>query len=73
MCETLWFPDMNAEQLFESVSQALMNGVDRDASAGWGGVVHIIEKDKVRKMWCEENIFTGDGRYNVTLSYGLLL
>ena len=47
MCETLWFEDMSPDQLFESVSQALMNACDRDASAGWGGVVHIIEKDKV--------------------------
>ena len=47
MCETLWFEDMNPDQLFEGVAQALMNACDRDASAGWGGIVHIIEKDKV--------------------------
>ena len=49
MCETLWSPGMGPDELFEATAQALMNGVDRDASAGWGGVVHIIEKDKVRK------------------------
>jgi 20S proteasome subunit beta 3 len=54
MCETLWFPDMNPDQLFESISQALVNAVDRDASSGWGGLVHIIEADKIttRKLKC---------------------
>ena len=47
MCETLWEPEMGPDQLSESISQALVNAVDRDASAGWGGEVHIIEKDKI--------------------------
>lgn len=47
MCESLWVPDMNPDQLFEVISQALMNAVDRDALSGWGGIVHLIEKDKV--------------------------
>jgi len=47
MCEALWEPDLGPEELFETISQALMNAFDRDAISGWGGVVHIIEKDKV--------------------------
>lgn len=47
MCETLWKPKMTPDELFECISQALMNAMDRDASSGWGCVVHIIEKDKV--------------------------
>nr|CAG4635033.1 EOG090X0CE5 [Alona affinis] len=47
MCEALWEPDMEPDDLFESISQALMNACDRDAISGWGGIVHIIEKDKV--------------------------
>eukprot|EP00128_Syssomonas_multiformis_P009751 Colp12_sorted_trinity150504_noHs@10236 len=47
MCESVWEPDMEPDQLFEAVSQALMNAVDRDAVSGWGAVVHIIEKDKI--------------------------
>eukprot|EP00123_Amoebidium_parasiticum_P022560 comp8992_c0_seq1/m.4195 comp8992_c0_seq1/g.4195 ORF comp8992_c0_seq1/g.4195 comp8992_c0_seq1/m.4195 type:complete len:206 (-) comp8992_c0_seq1:81-698(-) len=47
MCESLWEPDLEPEDLFETISQALMNAVDRDAVSGWGAVVHIIEKDKV--------------------------
>lgn len=47
MCEVLWRPDMNPDELFECISQSLLNAVDRDAVSGWGAVVHIIEKNKV--------------------------
>lgn len=30
------------EDLFETVSQALLNAVDRDALSGWGAIVHIM-------------------------------
>lgn len=39
----------DAEQLFETISQSLLNAVDRDALSGWGAHVYIIEKDKVTK------------------------
>lgn len=64
-CEGLWEPDLvcasslwfewklifiqGPEDLFETVSQALLNAVDRDALSGWGAHVYIIEKDKVTK------------------------
>ncbi|KAL7536490.1 hypothetical protein ACHAWF_005480 [Thalassiosira exigua] len=47
MCETLWKPDMDKEVLFETLAQALLASVDRDALSGWGGVVHIITKEGV--------------------------
>jgi 20S proteasome subunit beta 3 len=47
MCEALWFEDMSPDQLFEATSQALTNAVDRDALAGWGAVVHIIEPHQI--------------------------
>lgn len=37
------------EDLFETISQALLSAVDRDALSGWGAHVYIIEKDKVTK------------------------
>lgn len=49
MCETLWKPDLEPSDLFEVISQALMNAFDRDAISGWGASVYIIEKDKVTK------------------------
>lgn len=30
------------DDLFETLSQALLNAVDRDALSGWGAVVHIM-------------------------------
>ena len=30
------------DELFETLAQALMAAVDRDALSGWGGVVHIL-------------------------------
>ncbi|KAL3806254.1 hypothetical protein ACHAXA_001077 [Cyclostephanos tholiformis] len=47
MCETLWRPDMDKEVLFETLAQALLASVDRDALSGWGGVVHIITREGV--------------------------
>jgi len=42
MCEALWEPDLEPEDLFETISQALVNAFDRDAISGWGAVVHIM-------------------------------
>ncbi|ORZ12320.1 nucleophile aminohydrolase [Absidia repens] len=47
MCESLWEPDLEPEDLFETISQALLNAQDRDALSGWGAVVHIITADKI--------------------------
>ena len=47
MCESLYKPDLSPDALFETLAQALLSSVDRDAISGWGGVVHIITKDGV--------------------------
>nr|XP_061791499.1 proteasome subunit beta type-3-like [Nerophis lumbriciformis] len=47
MCESLWEPEMEPDDLFETISQAMLNAVDRDAVSGMGVVVHVIEKDKI--------------------------
>ena len=47
ICESLWKPDMEPEELFEVASQALLAGQDRDCLSGWGAVMYIITKDKV--------------------------
>jgi len=47
MCETLWKPDMTPDELFEILSQSLMNAAGRDPITGQGAIVYIIEKDKV--------------------------
>lgn len=47
MCESLYEPDLEPEDLFETISQALLNAVDRDALSGWGAVVYVVTKDNV--------------------------
>lgn len=42
VAEGLWEPDLEPEDLFETISQTLMNAVDRDTFSGWGAIVHIM-------------------------------
>lgn len=49
MCESLWEPNLEPEDLFETISQALLNALDRDSLSGSGVVVYIMTKDNVTK------------------------
>jgi 20S proteasome subunit beta 3 len=40
--EGLWEPDLEPEDLFETISQTMLNAIDRDTFAGWGCVVHVM-------------------------------
>jgi 20S proteasome subunit beta 3 len=48
MAESLWRPDLEPDDLFETISQCLLASVDRDAYSGWGAVVHVLTKDGLR-------------------------
>jgi len=54
MCETVWRPNMNPEELFEAISQCLLSAVERSAFSGWGAQVYILTKDQIisRKLKC---------------------
>ena len=41
-CETMYRPNLEPDDLFETLAQALLSAVDRDCLSGWGGIVHII-------------------------------
>ncbi len=47
MAESLYRPDLEPEDLFETISQTLLSAVDRDAMSGWGAVVHVITPEGV--------------------------
>ncbi len=47
MCESLFKPNMEPDELFEVISQCLLAAVDRDALSGWGATVIIITPDKI--------------------------
>ncbi|GFS40119.1 proteasome beta subunit C1 [Actinidia rufa] len=40
-------PGMEAEELFETISQALLSSVDRDCLSGWGGHVYVVTPTEV--------------------------
>jgi 20S proteasome subunit beta 3 len=42
VAEGLWEPDLEPEDLFETISQTMLNALDRDAYSGWGVVVHVM-------------------------------
>lgn len=45
VCEAMYRPNMEPDELFETISQCLLAAVDRDCLAGWGATVHIITAD----------------------------
>ena len=47
-CESMYRPNLDPEELFETISQCLLSAVDRDCLSGWGAEVIIITKDGVR-------------------------
>jgi 20S proteasome subunit beta 3 len=47
LAESFYRPDLEPDELFETLAQSLLSSVDRDAITGWGGVVHIITKEGV--------------------------
>lgn len=47
MTESLWKPDLEPDDLFETISQVLLSAVNRDAFSGWGAVVYIMTPDEV--------------------------
>ncbi|CAA3023502.1 proteasome subunit beta type-3-A [Olea europaea subsp. europaea] len=46
-CESMFKPDMEPEELFETISQALLSSVDRDCLSGWGGHVYVVTPTEV--------------------------
>ncbi|KAK3230615.1 hypothetical protein Dsin_002496 [Dipteronia sinensis] len=48
-CEAMFKPDMEPEELFETISQALQASVDRDCLSGWGGHVYVVTPTEVKE------------------------
>ena len=45
LCESMYKPDLEPDDLFETLAQCLLSGVDRDCLAGWGCTVYVLTKD----------------------------
>uniref|UniRef100_A0A453HND7 Uncharacterized protein n=1 Tax=Aegilops tauschii subsp. strangulata TaxID=200361 RepID=A0A453HND7_AEGTS len=41
----MYKPDMEPEELFETISQALLSSIDCDCLSGWGGYVLIVRTE----------------------------
>ncbi|KAF9687188.1 hypothetical protein SADUNF_Sadunf02G0067700 [Salix dunnii] len=48
-CEAFFKPDMEPDELFEVVSQALLASVDRDCLSGRGGHIYIVTPDDTKE------------------------
>ena len=46
-CESLYREDLEPEELFEVISQAMLSTLGRDSMSGWGAVVNVITMDGV--------------------------
>eukprot|EP01119_Soliformovum_irregulare_P005326 TRINITY_DN1709_c0_g1_i1.p1 TRINITY_DN1709_c0_g1~~TRINITY_DN1709_c0_g1_i1.p1 ORF type:complete len:207 (+),score=46.51 TRINITY_DN1709_c0_g1_i1:58-678(+) len=51
VCESLYRPNLEADELFEVLGQCILSAVDRDAISGWGGVVHIMTKEGITSRY----------------------
>jgi 20S proteasome subunit beta 3 len=55
MLEALYEPDLGPDELFETMSQAFLNAVDRDAISGWGVVsyvMYVLSRSPLRVISC---------------------
>ena len=46
-CETFWKPDMDKDELFNTISNCLLSGLDRDSLSGWGAYVYVLTPDEL--------------------------
>lgn len=47
LAETLWKPDLDADELFEVISQTILSANNRFCLSGWGARVYVLTKDKL--------------------------
>jgi 20S proteasome subunit beta 3 len=47
ICETYFKENMEAEELFSTISNCILSAIDRDSLAGWGAVVYLLTPDGV--------------------------
>lgn len=47
LAETLWKPNLDADELFEVISQTILSANNRFCLSGWGARVYVLTKDKL--------------------------
>ena len=46
-CEAFYKPDLNPDELFETISNCLLSALDRDSLSGWGAYVYVLTPDEL--------------------------
>lgn len=46
-CEAMYRPNLEPEDLFETISQCMLAAANRDCLAGWGSVVYILTPENL--------------------------
>ena len=47
VAETFYKPDMEPEELSETVSNCILSALDRDSLSGWGGYIYLLTPDEL--------------------------
>lgn len=47
VCESLWKPGMDKDELFNCITKCLQTACERDGLSGWGGVVYIMTPEHI--------------------------
>ena len=57
VCEAFYKKNMDSDQLFETCSQCLLSGINRDCFSGWGAVVFLLVPGKIicKRLKCRQD------------------
>lgn len=57
VCEAFYKEKMDEDTLFETCSQCLLSGIERDCFSGWGAVVYVLTPGKitVKRLKCRQD------------------
>ncbi|XP_030386079.1 proteasome subunit beta type-3-like [Scaptodrosophila lebanonensis] len=47
ICESLWSPNMDQNELFNVTAHAIVSACNRDAMSGFGATIYVMDKDKL--------------------------
>ena len=56
-CETFYKKNLNSDELFETCSQCLLAGIERDCMSGWGAAVYVLTPGKIeaKRLKCRQD------------------
>jgi 20S proteasome subunit beta 3 len=56
-CEAFYKKNLNSVELFETCSQCLLAGIERDCMSGWGAVVYVLTPGKIeaKRLKCRQD------------------